>query len=129
MDPLARHRVAGQFPRFSWLDQRNFKFKMCLYHEVILRLHFRHDDLQALPNVLFEFPNINPLRFLSIVHKLWPDSPGASIDGGQKILFFWISRYAATARTTFVDIIKSRTIVIIVVEELRVEGNSTPIGG
>ena len=87
-----------------------------------------HDDVQVLPDIILELPDIHPLGTLRIVDPLWPNTPSGVLRQRQEILFARFHRSRDNVPAVAVEhIVEARSIVIVVVEELGVERNSAPI--
>src|ERR1700742_1973068 len=72
-------------------------------------------DVQLLPDVLFELPDINTLCPLGIVYGLGPDSPAETLCFGKQITFHRGIRHG---RPIHPGIFETSTVIIVFVEEL-----------
>ena len=96
------------------------------YHRILLlllRCLLRHNDVQILPDIVLELPDVNPLGALRILDRLRADTSPCAVHAGQQVLLAGFdARGDRLRRIGVVHIVEAgRIVVVVVVEELRAE--------
>jgi hypothetical protein len=80
----------------------------------------RTRDLETLPDILLQLPDVHTLRTFGIVDKFRADASCLTLRFREEILLSWIG---SAGQISIKAVIKAGTIVVIVMEELGIEGD------
>jgi hypothetical protein len=97
-------------------------------HIIVFFVLLRLPDLnvQAFPNIFFQLPHVYPFGTFGIIDKFWSNPPRLTLRGSQEVLLSSILHCRTVA---IKSIVKARAVIIVIVEELGIEGYVKSITG
>lgn len=90
---------------------------------VVIRPLLRSGNSEALPDVLFQLPDVYAFRAFGIVDKLWANASRLALRLRKKILLSWVG---GPSQVTIKAVVEAGAIVVFVMEELGIEWDSAP---
>jgi hypothetical protein len=88
----------------------------------------RNNNIQALPNIVLEFPDINALGPLCVVNELGANPSSLALGGSEQVLLACIFTSHTTALAIIPWVVIKAWTKVIIVEELGVEGSGSVVG-
>jgi hypothetical protein len=81
---------------------------------------------ETLPDILLQLPDVHAFCALCIVDKLWTDASCLALRLREQILLSWVG---GPSQVAIKAVVEAGAIIVIVMEELGIEWDSTPITG